>query len=160
MGASGAIFAASSAFGATTQYGAGKINQRVAEANARIAEMQAADAEARGDEDARLFGEQVKGLMGSQRAAYAGQGVVVDEGSAAEVVADTARQGELDRLRILNNAAREAWGYRVQAVDMRNQGRLARFRGNTQAVGTILGSASTAYQTWGRSSGPKVGGKS
>jgi hypothetical protein len=149
MGASGALFAGSTAFGASTQYGAGKVNQRVAEINAKLAEQQAVDAELRGIEDARQFGFRVRQVMGAQRAGYAGQGVIVDEGSAAEVVADTARSGELDRLRVLNNAAREAWGYRAKAVDFRNQGRLARFKGNTAAVGTILGGAAEAYKIWG-----------
>lgn len=144
------VYGASTAFNAYSQYRAGKAQQQIDEFNARIAEYEAVDALRRGEEDAYKFGEQVRRLMGTQKAGFAGQGVVVSEGSAADVIADTARQGELDRLTILNNAAKEAWGFRTQGTGYRAQGRLSRLRGEYGAVGTILGGAYTAYDRFNR----------
>ena len=48
---------------------------------------------------------------------------------AADVQADTAHQGELDALTLRTNAAREAWGYQVEAGDIRKRAQITRQEG-------------------------------
>lgn len=56
--------------------------------------------------------------------------------------------GELDALTIQNNAAREAYGYRVQAQqDISNAGQTVR-NGKTAATGSILGGLGKAFGSY------------
>lgn len=68
-------------------------------------------------------------MIASQRAGFSGQGVEVDVGSGLEVQQDAAYLGELDAMQIRQNAAREAWGYSVEAIDLRKRGEIARKEG-------------------------------
>jgi hypothetical protein len=115
---------------------AGEAQQRAANSqadladyNAAVAEVQAQDAIARGAEDESRFRQGVRTLIGSQRAGFAAGNVDVGFGSAVDVQADAAMLGELDALTIRTNAAREAWGYKVQAEDLRRRGQIARKEG-------------------------------
>lgn len=83
--------------------------------------------------------------VGTQRTAQAANGIDVNSGSAALLQDDTAMIGELDALTIQNNAAREAYGYRVQAAnDINNAGQTVR-NGKTAATGSILGGLGSAF---------------
>lgn len=135
------MMAGGTAFSAVGSSKAGKANQRLAEANAAVAEIQAADAIQRGEIEEGIHRTKVKGIIGSQRAAFAAAGVDVNSGSAVDVQADSAKFGELDALTIRTNAAREAWGYKVGAEDMRARGKIARNQGDSQALGTIVSAA-------------------
>lgn len=103
----------------------GKYVEGVSSLNAQLAEGQAADATARGAEAESRQRLATKGLIGSQRAALAASGVDANSGSAALLQEDSARQGALDALTIRNNAARQAWGYSVDAANARAQGQQA-----------------------------------
>lgn len=94
--------------------------------NAAIADLQAADVLERGKEEESRFRAGVRGLIGTQRAGFAGQGVDVSFGSAVDVQADAAHLGELDAQALRSNAQREAWGFKVQAEDLRRGGGIAR----------------------------------
>src|SRR5690606_9108050 len=72
-------------------------------------------------------------LLGSQRAAAAASGVVVGEGSVADIAADTAALAAEDVVTIRANAWREAWGHRVQAQDYRGQSEMTRLASEFQA---------------------------
>jgi hypothetical protein len=147
--------AASSAKGARD---AGKAQQKLAENNAQIAELQADDAIVRGQQEEGIHRLKVRGMIGSQRAAWGASGADVNSGNAVDVQADTARFGELDALTIRMNAAREAWGYRVGASDMRARGQLARQEGDNKATSTILSAAgSYASNRYGFGSTAKKG---
>lgn len=105
----------------------------LAEFNAAVADLQAKDAVTKGEQDANRFRQRVKLMIGEQRAGFAAGNVDVGFGSAVDVQADTALQGELDALTLKTNAAREAWGYRVEAVDYRERARIARLEGEAAA---------------------------
>ena len=124
----------------------GKFNQRVADTNAGFAELQAIDAEKRGIEDEANMRLRIRQQIGQARTAYASQGVQVGVGSAEEIEASIAYMGEKDAITIRNNAAREAWGYRVQAWNYRQKGALAKAEGNVKALGTVLGAATDYYK--------------
>src|SRR3546814_13727460 len=58
--------------------------------------------------------------------------------------------GEADALTIRFNAMNEAWGYRTQAVNSRNNARMARFGGKQASRNTYLTTAaSLAGQAYG-----------
>lgn len=140
------IMAVGVGFSAVGQRKQGQYKQQVAEINAGFAEEQAADAVARGVEEEQRLRVQIRRAVGQTRAAYGAQGVEINEGSSADVQASIAYMGELDAITLRNNAAREAWGYKVQGASYRMQGGLDRYAGNMQAAGTILGGAYNYYQ--------------
>lgn len=135
----------------------------LADYNAGVARLQAKDAVARGAEEESRFRAQIGGAIGAQRAGIAAGNIDVSYGSAVDVQADAAFLGELDALTIRNNAAREAWGYTVQAADLDKRAEISRKTGvyqeaagrqaatatNVAAVGTILGGTSALLQRYG-----------
>lgn len=130
----------------------GAYQWRLAEWNANLAEQAAKDAIARGDIEAGRVRSATRQTVGSQRAALAAQGIDINTGSAADVQSDTTRIGALDELTTKNNAAREAFGYTVQAWNERQQGELARLGSRNaadalrrQSWGTVLTGATQAY---------------
>jgi hypothetical protein len=131
--------------------------------NARIAEIQAADAIARGrvaESEKRL---EIRGLIGEQRAVMAAQGIEINDpdSSAGHVQLSSTAQGEIDALTIRNNAAREAWGYKVQAADYMRQAQLSEQAGRNRATTTILTGAAEGLGIYSRYRGglsvPKYG---
>jgi hypothetical protein len=153
---------------------AGLDQQRVAELeaqqseyNANIADLQASDAITRGQIEESRYRTQVRGLIGAQRAGFAGQNVDIKTGSAAAVQADSAYLGEIDAQMIRANAKREAFGYSAQADDLRHTaqvqraggeldaraGRNAATAGDIAAAGSILTGTSSLLLSkygWGR----------
>ncbi len=111
-------------------------NAGIDDFNADSLHAQAVDATARGRETEGRFRTEVKGMIGTQKAGYAGQGVEVGSGSALDVQKDTAYQGELDALTLRTNAAREAWGYDVAAKGQRKGAEATRKLGGIQAANT------------------------
>jgi len=86
-----------------------------------------------GAEEARL--ERVKGrkIAAKQRVAFAKSGVLIDEGTPLDVLAQTAADTEL-------NALRAAFGFDQDADRIESAGNLALTEGLLGAGGTILGS--------------------
>lgn len=146
---------------------AGEQQRQVAESqaelldfNAEIADQQAADALVRGAQEEQRFRQGIDGIIGHQRAAAAAGNVDVGFGSSLDVQADAAFLGELDALQIRTNAAREAWGYEVEAFDTRKRAEITRKEGvmleaagrqrQTQAylgaIGTGIGGATSLLQ--------------
>lgn len=105
------------------------------EQNATVAEQQAADSIARGAQDTYQHRAGVRKLIGAQRAAIAGSGVDISTGSAVDVQMEAARLGAIDEMTIRNNAAREAWGYKVEAANYRNQAVLGKYAAKNAAQG-------------------------
>lgn len=144
--------------GATAQWKAGSAAKKQGEAqrraaesqaelfefNATVAEQQSKDAIERGREDEARFLSAARLLTGEQRADFAASGVVVDQGSAADVRADVQHLVELDVLTTRNNAAREAWGFTQQAEDLKKRAEIAR------KEGVMLEEAGRAAQTSAR----------
>jgi hypothetical protein len=139
----------------------GDYEQSRAELNAQLAEQQAEDVLVLGREAAQRHGINVRQFLGSQRARLAAQGIEIGEGSAADVLGETMYFGEMDRLTILNNAARQAYGYRLSATDLRHGGALASLSARTQAASlrnqgwnSLLTGAANVFSLYGsRSAG-------
>lgn len=127
-----------SAFGSI---GLTRINNRIAARQANIARINAQmmmsqyEATLRANERAVVQKTMAAGRAKStQRAALAANGVAVGEGSAAELTASTDIVKEMDVNTMNSNALREAWGYRMKAVDYENQAIMA--KAQKQSVGT------------------------
>ena len=124
---------------------AGLLEQKVYESeaqmteyNAAIAELQAQDAIARGEWSADRMAEEIDQVIGSQRAGFAAGNIDVGFGSTADTQADAAALGALDISQIRNNAAADAWGFRVQADDLTQRARIYRLGGeNAKRLGEI-----------------------
>jgi hypothetical protein len=112
---------------------------RLSDYNARVAEMQAIDAELRGEWEAERLRNEVNQVIGRQRAGFAAGNIDVGFGSAVDVQADAAMLGELDILTIRSNAAREAWGYRVQGADLAQRAAIQRLEGKNAYKAGQLG---------------------
>ena len=119
---------------------AARDEQAINEWNAGVADLQAADTIRRGQLDETKSRIATRGLIGSQRVALAANGVQVgDPGSTGDLLQiDSARIGEEDALTIRNNAARQAWGYQVEATNYRRQGAAAVRRGRLSAASQLL----------------------
>ena len=155
---------------------AGEAAQRAAEKqadlseyNAAVAELQAKDALTRGDLEAGRFRARTRALVGEQRVGIAAGNIDVGYGSAVDVQADATFLGELDALTVRTNAAREAWGYRVEATDLEMQADIQRAEGANmaaagrqrqsaarwQSIGTVVGGTTSLLERkygFGRSS--------
>lgn len=136
MIAAAVIAAAGTAYAAVSASNAAKYQAEVEENNADYA-RQAAQAQAEAHQ------RQVAKQLGAIRANYGASGVQ-DEGSPLDVLGESARLGELDRLTILNQGENAAIG-------QENSARLDRFNatnkligGGLSATGTLLGGMSMA----------------
>lgn len=140
-----AISLAGGMMGAQNARQQGAFQAAMAEQNAAYKEAAAQDAEKRGAVEADRYRRQVGQLIGSQRTGFAANGIDVNSGTASEIQDDTAAFGEFDALTIANNAAREAWGYRVGAQNDLMNGRMAQSNAKSAATGSILGGVGSAF---------------
>lgn len=136
------------AIGAVSGLMQGQENQRQANSQAEALRTNALylgnaanDARVRGIQDsdwARVQGQQ---LIGTQRAAMAGSGGLVDDGTNALITQDTAQLAEFDALVISNNAAREAYGYEVERDDLLKTATNLQKEGKRGVMTSMLGGA-------------------
>ena len=122
---------ASGVVGGVSSYQQGKAQQaqynyqaKVNEENAKIAQENANVQRQQGIEEARLQRIKAASTIGSQKTAMAANGVDVSQGTAVDVIADTAAMGELDALQTQYNYEMKARGYEVQAGNFQNQANL------------------------------------
>ena len=100
------------------------INRAIAGANEAMAMMRVDDAIDRGHRTEAYIRQRGKQLVGTRRAALAAQGLDPDAGSAADVQQEAIDITEVDVMTTTNNAHREAFGYRVEAIQSSMQGEL------------------------------------
>lgn len=138
-----AVGGVTSAVGA---YNTSKANQATFEYNQGIYGNLAADAETRGTQAAVRHRMATKSLKGKQIAAFASRGIALDEGTALDVLASTDILSAMDEQTILDNAAREAYGYKSKAS---LQGFAAAGESPGLAAATsLLGSAGSVASSW------------
>lgn len=120
--ASGAYKTVGSYFAAGAEKSAYKAQAGLAGTNAKLAEINAQLSIREGqfrEQQSRLKTAQVKG---SQRAAMAANGIDIGGSTTAlALLTSTDVMGEVEANSIAANAAREAWGYRTQAVNAQNE---------------------------------------
>jgi len=142
-------------------YGSVQQGQAQEDAAKRAQEAENANAKAAQDAAALEAGQiRRKNLLrlGSQRAAAAKSGVLIDD-SAADVIYDTSIQGELEALSALYSGAQSAAYSRSKGKLARQEGAAAKQGSQIQAGSTLIGGASRAVGVYNQSSksGPTMG---
>jgi hypothetical protein len=140
---SAAASAGVSAYSANEQ---GKNAKRTGEFNAEMQRRTADDALQRGAIDAADKRQQTRQLIARQHAAQAASGLDTTSGTPLQIMTESAGMGELDALRTLNNAQRQASGLNASADLEIYKGNAAQSAGRFNAAGSILTGASSAAQ--------------
>jgi len=116
---------------------AGEYNAKVAEQNAQIARETAAEEERRKRIETRR-------QLGQMRSARGASGIQLD-GSALDVLQDSAATAELDALTIRHQGEVQAFGYESQARMARMEGEAGYQAGMIGAAGSLLNAGGQAY---------------
>lgn len=138
---------------AKNQREAGDANKAISENNAKMAEVSAQDAAILGARESEKAAWRTRALIGSQRAAAAANNLDLDIGSPADLTMESAMFGGADQSAIATDAARKAWGFQSEALNYRNQGKLAKWQGHAQAKLTILNSIGQSMSYFGSMGG-------
>ncbi len=136
-----AVSATAAAQAAHQQQQAAKFNKRVAENTAQAA-RQAAEANAASRK------EQFRRVLAQQRANIGGSGVSDTTGSPLLVQIDSARQAELDVLRVQHGGEQRALGFESEAAYARYAGRQAATAGYIGAGTSLLQGVGQAINTY------------
>lgn len=139
---------ASASVSAYAAYESGQSQKKAADYNAEMQRRAADDALQRGAISAAEHREKVRSLVAKQEAAGAAGGLDTGSGSMLKTMVDTAGMGELDALRIQNNAQREASGLQAEAINTQYLGRAAARTGALNAGASLLSGASNAVGSY------------
>lgn len=108
------------------------------EQNAILAEIAGRQEIRRGDQEAAALGRKGNQIIGAQRASLAAQGIDVNANDALTVQAETAEAIARDKSQIKANAFRQAWGYKMQALNLNFNGQFSSLASENKANSTIL----------------------
>ena len=140
-----------------SQYQQGKAHQaqynyqaKVAEENAKIAQENANVQRQQGIEEARLQRLKTASVIGSQKTAMAANGVDITQGTAVDVISDTAAMGELDALQTQYNYETKARAYEVESGNFKNQANLDRISGQNAYSAGKMNALATGVNTLGQ----------
>lgn len=133
MSGLGAAFSDANAMKASSDFKA-----RQLDLNAKLADLQGASVIEAGNLESAMVGKKVSQVIGAGRASAAGQGVVVDSGSAAEVQKSSQVQGALEEETIKRNAWKEAWGFETEAENFRSEANMHRLEGSGEQFNTLM----------------------
>lgn len=126
-------------------YQSGRTAKKAGEYNAEMGRRNAEDALQRGAVEAAERTDRARKAASSQAEGMAMSGVDISTGTPLDLLVETAGIGKLDAMRTMNNATREAWGYKAQADLDDFQGKAAGRAGILNAGSTFLTGASNAY---------------
>jgi hypothetical protein len=158
-----AVGAAASAYAAYRSTAAQKqsasYNAKVQQQNAKLAELQAQDTEARGRLEEDAYRRQLGQAQGAQLNALAATGVQLGSGSALDLAQDLRTAGSLDSLAIRMNTQREAYAQRLQGTGALAEAALARNQASWAKPGlaaglSAAGSAGSFASMWYMSQPP------
>lgn len=130
------------------QIAQGQAARKAGDANARIQTIMAEDALERGRAREASKRRETAARKGRQAAVFGASGAEINTGSSLEILADTAQFGELDALRIRNNAEKEAFGLMAGAAISRTQGKNAQTSSFLNAAGTLITGAAVVSSKW------------
>lgn len=154
LGIAGAVMSTTGAYSKSkSDKAAYEYQSAVSRNNATIAEWQARDAITRGQTAEQQQRLKAAALKSTQRASFAARGLALDEGSPLSILDDTDFMGEMDALTLRDNAAREAWGYRVQAGNYAGDAGLLSGRADAESPlraggTTLLSNAGSVASSW------------
>lgn len=142
--AAGSLQAIGAGVSAYDNYQQGRAEGRALDEQARLSAQQARFAYFQGQETAGRYRSEGTMVQGAQRAAAAAGGADVSKGSVRDALESTRVLSELDAIMSINNAAREAWGYKRQSLALEEQAKEARTFGTRRMWGSILGGLGSA----------------
>lgn len=154
LAAGGAVMQASAAAQASAaQKQAYEYQAAVSRNNQKIAEWQAQNEIAKGEEAQVEQRRKIAALKGSQRAGLAAKGLDISTGSALNILTDTDYLGELDVQNIKSNAERNAWAARVQGSNEAANAQLLSMRAEAEnplltGAGSLLTGAGAVADRW------------
>lgn len=125
----------------------GRMEKQAAKLNVQLDEMRSADAIKRGQFLEAAQRRKTRGLVGSQRASMAAQGIDLSFGSGRDITQEAMALGEMDAQTTRMNAYKEAFGYKVSASEARLRGKLASIAGKGQAKSILLTGGMQAAQS-------------
>ena len=151
LSATSAVLAGGSAIASGSyQQSQSNYQAQVARNNAVIQDQNARTATLAGEEQQQQSGFKTAAMIGAQRTAFAASGIDPNSGSALDIQTDQAKKGMLDQLTIVNNAARQSYGYNLASISDNSQAELDQANGNMQmdaglmsGFGSILSGASS-----------------
>jgi hypothetical protein len=115
-----------------------KASENVSNYNVKVAENNATAERQRAAYDAGLQRDQVRRVVGAQRAAGAASGLDITSGTPVAVLGDTAKQGELDVLARLYSGESAATAYQNDARRMKAEGKAQKQAGFINAGTSLL----------------------
>lgn len=131
----------------------GRQARKLSEYNARVSEMQAAEAQNKALYEANLQRRRTRALIGSQRAGLSAAGVSLDTGTPLSFLEETAANAEADAQMILREGLINRQSFESQAFLDRIQGRVAEAKGRNARKASIWKSGSTLLTTAGETYG-------
>jgi hypothetical protein len=127
----------------------------VAELNARIAKQNRDYALSKGEFEAGRYGLKARQTFGAIRTGQAASGFRLDSGSNKDVAESAHELAKIDLATIRSNAAREAYGYEVEAASQQNQASLYKMaaadakKGSAfKAVASLISGATSVASKW------------
>ena len=143
MQAAGVASSTAGAFyGAKAQKSALGAQAAIADINAKLSELTAQSALRSGQLEEQRVKLNTASLKSKQRVALAGNGVDLSSDSAINTLTSTDVMGEIDANTTAANAARAAWGYRVQGMNYQNEAIGA--RATSKGINPFMSAATTA----------------
>ena len=132
---------------------------QIAQINSQVAKQNAAYATEVGEVDAQQSGMQTRAQIGQTKAIQGSSGLDVNTGSGAAVRTSEAEIGVENQNIIRANAAKQAYGYEVNAAQFTNQASLdiasganAVTAGKIGAFSSILGGVGSVASKWSQAS--------
>jgi len=150
MAASAATAVVGTAYAMNQEKKAAAYNEQVDLQNAKLANVQAANANAQGSYAADQ--ERIRGnlMRGQQMAALAANNVDVTTGSAADILGDTAMMTGMNERQARINAAQRAYGFQVQSLTDQGAAQYAKWQGKTQQTSTLISGLSSVMGSMSR----------
>ena len=154
--AAGAAMSAYSAYNQSKQAKAAYNYQaEVGRNNAKIAEWNAQEVTRQGEQELIAHQRKVAALTGTQRAAFGSRGIDMSEGSALNILSDTAYLGEQDAITIKDNIAKKAWQARMQGYNDSANAELLQSRADGEnpllsGASSLLTSSGQVSNSWYR----------
>lgn len=140
-------------------------NAKIAQNNAVLAEQGAKDEAILSAREQQQAAWETRALIGSQKAALAANMIDSGEGTAFDLIGESALFGGSQQSAIAQDAARKAWGLQSQALNYRNEASVIQTAGKNagratilKTIGSLAMSGASAYGS--RAAGGSVGGVS
>lgn len=148
MGAAVAASAGASALNAYSQIQAGNQAVKAANRQQRYLNNQARQTITQGDFEADLIAEQGDQVAASQRTGFAGNGIVVGEGSAGRIEQETRDIAAADAAQMRRNAFNQAMGIVEQGNEGVRAAKVSAKNSRLNAIGSLLSGGSQAYSIY------------